>query len=269
VLLYDNASGDGSVQHIAEWIKRRNDGRFQLHSNPENLGFAGCNPAIATAMKLDADYVFLLNNDAIVRADTLAELVNVAEQEGAAIVGARTVDPVDGRILYTGNRWPGQLFKGGEARLDGPGRSYASSDVSGGSMLLRRDFLAHRMRVSGHYFDPQFFMYFEDTDLCRFASAQGYRCLIARDATVSHGFAGSSGGVDHPRIWYYIARNRIYVANRWLNGPWKLLFHLYYLPSRLILQALRPRTWGSGTARSVLSGILDGYSGVTGQWHKH
>jgi hypothetical protein len=68
---------------------------------------------------------------------------------------------------------------------------------------------------------------------------------------------------------YYMTRNRIHLARRWLSAGWKFLFHLYYAPSRLLLLLLRPRNWTSGRGSAVLWGVMDGYRGVVGRWRHH
>ena len=52
---------------------------------PDNLGYAGGNNGgIRRAVQENADYVFLLNNDALIADDTIARLVAVAERYPAA-----------------------------------------------------------------------------------------------------------------------------------------------------------------------------------------
>jgi GT2 family glycosyltransferase len=106
-------------------------------------------------------------------------------------------------------------------------------------------------------------------DLCRYAVTRDLGCVVAHDAVVYHAVARSSGGTLNPRSYYYQTRNRIYLANRWLPWPWKLLFHAYYLPSRLLLQAIGKGRWRWRTLRAISRGLVDGYRGVTGKWKNH
>lgn len=132
-------------------------------------------------------------------------------------------------------------------------------------MLLRRDLLERRIDESGFVFDPEFFMYCEETDLCRYGISKGYRCIVAHEAIAYHGCAKSSGGQGNPRSYYYLTRNRIALANRWLSPTLRVIFHLYYLPSRVILQIKR-----SAPARvAVWQGLKDGYNGIMGMWKDH
>jgi GT2 family glycosyltransferase len=231
-----------------------------LICSEENLGFSGgCNTGITYALKRGADFVFLLNNDARIAPDALTHLVTVAQKADAAMVGARVLDESGLHVLFAGRSWPRQLFFGGSSRhYDLNQVFWQSSDAEGSAVLLRRDFLEQRFSEYSYFLDPKLFMYCEDIDLCLYGKVRGYNCVIARDAIIYHGLAKSSGGKGNPRSYYYITRNRIYLVNRWLNLPWKICFHLYYIPSRLILQTLRFKKWSSVTAMAVISGIFDG-----------
>jgi GT2 family glycosyltransferase len=300
VIVCDNDSQDGSLERIREWAEGRpdpispdcptalapspeaarldagrghaeRDARLVLLQTGANLGFTGgCNVGIAYALARGADYVFLLNNDATVEPVTLARLVAAAEASGAGIAGARVLDGAGRSVLFSGARWPWLLFGIGAARARAEVGDYWDSDyASGCAILLRRDLLLERFRGSGYYFDPSLFMYCEEVDLCLFGRARGYGCIIVRDAVIYHTQAKSSGGFLNPRSYYYITRNRIRLANRWLGGVWWALFHTYYVPSRLLLQSLGRANWRPRVFESVVQGLVDGYLGVSGKWKFH
>jgi GT2 family glycosyltransferase len=96
IILVDNASSDGSISIIKQWIAETNipglrrysliddkmiskptagEIRMQIIENAENFGFAkGNNIGIEHALKHKADIVLLLNNDTTVQSDFLGEL---------------------------------------------------------------------------------------------------------------------------------------------------------------------------------------------------
>jgi GT2 family glycosyltransferase len=300
VIVCDNDSGDGSLERIREWAERRTDpispehtpgcvaspeaarrlaeqgrdrrdARLVLIQTGANLGFTGgCNVGIAYALARGADYVFLLNNDATVEPVTLTRLVAAAEASAAGIAGARVLDAGGRSVLFSGSQWPGSLFGVCAARARAEVGDYWDSDYAiGCAILLRSDLLRDRFLSSGYYFDPSFFMYCEEVDLCLFGRARGYRCIVVRDAVVYHALAKSSGGSLNPRSYYYNTRNRIRLANRWLGCAWWALFHTYYAPSRLVLQSLGRAKWRRDVFGSVLRGLVDGYLGVSGRWKFH
>lgn len=71
IVIVDNNSSDGTIDYIQNNFKGAS-----LFPQKENLGFGGGNNlGISYALKQDADYVFLLNQDAYLNADTIDELV--------------------------------------------------------------------------------------------------------------------------------------------------------------------------------------------------
>ncbi len=249
------------------------DGLLVVMGTSENLGFSGgCNLGIRYALKLGADYVLLLNNDACISPDAMTHLVNVAEKSDAAIIGAQVFDDWGDKVQFNRKPWPAILFGATGALKKGSfkGMCWPSpGGVDGAAMLLRRDFLAYRLNECGYFFDPKYFMYMEETDLCLYGMAQGYLCVVAAEAKVFHGLAKSSGGSANPRTYYYLTRNRVRLANRWLKVGWLILFHAYYVPSRLLLRLIRIGKERHGVARAVFCGLWDGYRGITGKWRHH
>ena len=76
IIVVDNNSKDDTVQ----FIKKKFSNVF-LIENKENTGFGKANnQGISHALKHNAEYVFLLNQDAYVMEDTLEKLINVARQ---------------------------------------------------------------------------------------------------------------------------------------------------------------------------------------------
>jgi GT2 family glycosyltransferase len=268
VTVLDNGSTDGSCKMLDP---RKGSFSFPvklLRSNI-NTGFSGgCNIAVRKALEGGCGYVFLLNNDASCHPDALSHLVDVSQKTGAAIVGARIVDMEGEKLIFGGRRWPLLIFGLGRIKPD-PGKDYWETDYAEGSaLLIRRDAVEGRIRESGYFLDESFFMYGEETDFCVYSKRRGHKCMIAGRAKVYHGVAKSSGGHGSPLSYYYITRNRIFLASRWLSLPWKVLFHLYYLPSRVLVQSYKAMS-GGDTAGAVFAGIYGGYAGISGKWARH
>ena len=75
-VVIDNASDDGTVEYIREHFPE-----IHLIESKENLGFGRANNlGMRYALDNGADYVFLLNQDAWIEPNTIAELVCVAEK---------------------------------------------------------------------------------------------------------------------------------------------------------------------------------------------
>lgn len=188
VVVVDNASIDGSIDAVA----RRFDA-VELIRHPMNLGFAAaCNRGIRLAMDRHDEYVLLLNQDARVEPDTLTLLVDLARRQSrAGVIGAKTLSArqlPDGAhaLLYNGSwrrclpLWQkipgiGRPDRGGEA--DPREVDY----VWGHGMLLRTAAL-HEVGL----FDEEFFMYYEDLDLCMRIQQAGWQAWCEPRAIVWH-----------------------------------------------------------------------------------
>lgn len=194
VWLVDNASRDGSIEAA---MARFPDVQLLRHS--ANLGFgAACNQGLQRAWAAGCDFALLLNQDATLEPGALASLLDcAAAHPHAGIIGAKTLSPElapDGTplLLYAG-AWRTRLPLW--QRIPGIGGSSRNLDptpiqvdyVWGHAMLLRRQTIE---QVGA--FDPGFFMYFEDLDLCRRAAEHGWEIWCDNRAVAWHAIEDGS-----------------------------------------------------------------------------
>src|SRR5205823_12067704 len=66
-------------------------------------------------------------------------------------------------------------------------------------------------------FDEDYFIYFEDADLCYRMARAGWHCLLVPSARVEHVGASSDAGRSFWRAYYY-TRNRLLFFLRYLHG---------------------------------------------------
>jgi GT2 family glycosyltransferase len=213
VVLVDNAS---RVPAIAE-VQRRHPDATCLR-NPRNLGYAGGNNVgIRAALDAGADHVLVLNNDARVRPDTVAELVATARCDPRiAVVGAKILradDPERLWMAWGDVSWRQSLVRlVGQGQRDGP-EFAAERDVdwvSGCGLLFTR-----RGLEEVGLFDEEFFAYHEEVDWCARARARGLRVVWTPRAVVLHRGEGSSGAGRYvSRKQYLVSRNAVLFARR-------------------------------------------------------
>ena len=73
IIFVDNGSIDGTIAMVEKYLD------VKLIKTAENLGFAKANnEAIKTALQQNADYIFLLNQDAWIEKDTIEKLLDIA-----------------------------------------------------------------------------------------------------------------------------------------------------------------------------------------------
>lgn len=266
VVVVDNGSTDGSGERLDadfEWC--------EVLFNEENLGFGGgVNTGIAHALDDGAEYVLLLNNDASIEPGFLDEIVETAEASDAGVVGAQ-IENEHGEVINDApSEYPDMFFYSGyRTRLPWLGISPESSDewwetdrVEGAGVLLSRDSLEEKKSTVGYYVDDSLFMYCEEIELSMWCRQHDVKSVIAPNASVIHeGESGSSRAFQ----LYYLTRNRMLIANRYLPLPMRLLFELLFPLSRLLVVARHLRRDESDEARAVVQGLIDGYRGVERQ----
>jgi GT2 family glycosyltransferase len=223
-----------------------------------NLGFAGgCNVGMRFALARESHpYVWLLNNDTVVRTDTLLHLVREAERSpGAGMVGSTLLSYADpNRVQALGygayNPWLAlPRHVGGDRRASAVPPSLSGTRpayVVGASMLVRREFLLDVGLLSEDYF-----LFFEELDWAMRARGRwslGYApgSLVFHKEGVSNG--GSSSGRGKSRLAdHYFMKNRIVFTRKYY--PRRLPAVYLALGVAAARRALR-REWGR--ARMIL-----------------
>lgn len=268
VLVVDNASTDDSVARL-----RAEAPHVDLIETGENLGFAGGNNVgIRRALGAGADYVFLLNNYAILAPDALTTLVETAEaRSDAGIVGANIHyydAPTRISELYTYmNWWKGRPYYVGHDEEDrGQYTEVREVDcVSGCALLIRRATVEAIGLMATDYF-----LYSEDMDWCIRAQRAGWRCLAVPQAVVWHKVSATVAGDESAgNVFgeYYRERSRILFMRRHAPPVNRLVF----LPMsavalgralvRLARQGDGRARQGRRHARALLLGYYDGMAG--------
>jgi GT2 family glycosyltransferase len=173
--------------------------------SPVNLGFAEANNR--AARESSAPYIVFLNPDAFPEPAWLAALL--AEIESApntAAIGSTQIR-ADAEHLFDGTgdvlHASGLAYRSSYGRPRGPapprGETFAACAAA---MIIRRD----AYEAAGG-FDPDYFCYFEDVDLCFRMRLAGWRIVQSPDAVVAH-VGGGASGARSPFADFHGARNR-------------------------------------------------------------
>jgi GT2 family glycosyltransferase len=216
VVLVDNGSTDDSVS-----FARREFPRVSVLELGNNHGFAGgSNRGIAAT---SGEFVALLNNDAVAEPRWAERLLSAAADPRVGIAASRVLLHADrGRLDSAGDGMTtvGVAFKRGHLEpADGFMEAQAVFGASGCAMLLRR-----AMLEDVGMFDEDFFLIYEDADLCFRARLRGWTCRYAPEAVVYHKLNASIGRLSATHV-YYGQRNAELVYFKNMPGPllWKHL----------------------------------------------
>ena len=220
----DNDSGDGSYEKLVEGVRalKLMPGRVRVIASPHNGGFgAGNNFAIREALASDdpPELVYILNSDAFPAPDAIETLLDFLETHPKAGIAGSYIHGVDGKPHETAFRFPtvwseleaglalgvvSRLLKDYQVPiLPMPTETRHVDWLAGASMMIRAEVL----RAIG-LFDETFFLYFEETDLCRRAALAGFETWYVVESRVAHVGSVSTGLRKWKRIPSYWLESR-------------------------------------------------------------
>jgi len=242
IIVVDNRSADNTVQIV------RNCGpEIRLLANQSNIGFGrACNQGADIS---HGGFLYFLNPDAqFERPDGLSRLCQVMEQNPSwGLAGTRVLSPAGTNEAAPATNYPSQRH----CRRDFsqlPGRI---AWVLGASMLVRREIFA---ALGG--FDPQFFLYSEETDLCLRIRQYGLEIGFVPEVTVRHIGQVSERGNDQ-----YQTRLRSMTGLH--------LFWVKHYPPDDVLRMVR-RDWFRASFRREWYGFMARFGGRGSRaWAKH
>ena len=180
-IVVDNASADDTVLATKEF-------NVQVFANRENVGYGrGNNQGYAASR---GRYVYLLNPDArFMENDALGNLCRAMDAHSSwGMAGTRLRTP-DGKweglpaIEYPGQRHVHREFSSLPGKI---------AWVGGASMIIRRELY---QKLSG--FDPDFFLYSEETDFCLRMREAGFEIGHVPEVIVEH-IGGASEDLRDP-----------------------------------------------------------------------
>ena len=205
IVVVDNASKDGT----ADFIETHYTSVHLVRSN-DNLGFGrGCNLGFRY---VDTPYVLFLNPDAALNLEALNFLVDFMERTPKAAICGPSVKEPSGALQPSGSLstpWKimlKPLLPGWATRGQGhvaPGEPSSETDWICGSIMLIRS----RVFETLGGFDPRFFLYFEETDLCLRVMQSGWQIWITGQAVAWHVNAASAAETQKPMIWGTISEH--------------------------------------------------------------
>lgn len=224
-------------QEVSLDLSEFDDLNLELIKNIENLGFTGGHNTAFQRIKNESYDVFLLlNNDCIVDKDFLKEIIKPFEKKD---VGA-TVSKI---YFAKGNEYHKEKYKekelgkviwfaGGKMDWNTVSSVHIGVDevdngqydeekevtfATGASIAVRKEILD---KIG--LFDDNYFLYYEDADLCTRINKSGFKLMYVPKSVVWHKNAGSSGSGSKLHD-YYLTRNRLYFGVKYAPLKMKVL----------------------------------------------
>ncbi len=237
MVVVDNASTDQSADLIEKAFPT-----VKLLRQTENRGFGTGNNVGARVAS--GRYLFLLNTDTLLTCDLLPHLIEVMEQDSTIGIVAPKLLNLDGTLQLSTAR---SISLWGEYQDLKEKREYQKDQsricqkftkmqevdiVIGAALLIRRSLFEE---LGG--FDQTFFMYFEESDLCRRSQMKGWKIIYTPEVSLIHlGGYSVNKTVDRLRLEY--RRSQIYYYQKHRPRYEQLILRCY-LAIKFAYAALR------------------------------
>lgn len=202
IILVDNASTDDSFNVFSK------DNKIKYIYSQENLGFGRANNL--GLEKANGDYILFLNSDTILINDAISILYSyINEHPECGAVGGNLYD-IKGLPIFSFQRTFPTISKDLFphiyrliSRIKYKNNSVHNftmepmsvCHISGADLMVRKKVLD---KIGS--FNPKFFMYYEETELCHRIYSSGLQLVSVPDAKISH-LVGKSGSIGRSSIW--------------------------------------------------------------------
>lgn len=191
-IVIDNASRDDSVAMV-----RKEFPSVKVIETGQNLGFGNANNRAYE--EATGRYIILLNSDAFLFPDTLQLSIRKMEEDPRTGLASGRLVGRDGALQPSARMFPSPLIQflvmSGLARRFPRSRFFGQGDrtwadpmqpaevdwVPGAYSIIRNDVL---QKVG--FFDPVFFLYYEEVDLCWRIQKAGYKIMYWPEIEVIH-----------------------------------------------------------------------------------
>ncbi len=200
IIVVENHSGDD----LSELIARQSN--INLIISARNLGMGGGNNlGIKSA---SGKNILVLNPDTVVKEDAIKKIFSyLNENDEVGLVAPKLLYP-DGKLQLSCSRFPSffvpilrRTFLGdyfAKIRNDFMMTDFSHDEVRevdwvmGSCLMFKRNLQLASGEIMQPRFDERYFMYFEDTDLCRSIKSAGYKVMYYPQAVVIHDHARES-----------------------------------------------------------------------------
>jgi hypothetical protein len=236
IIVIDNASSDGSPE-----MMKKDFPMINLIVNKRNEGFAKANNKVFKYAS--GKYFLLLNPDCIVTDNTIAKMLKLMEErKDVGIIGCKIIN-TNGEIEISSDKFPTlynelvlkikkNVIRHNKSFEKIYNSTYMKSQevdwVSGAVLLIRSEIYR---KING--MDEEYFLYFEDIDLCKRVKNNGWKIFYETKFEVMH-MRGSSvrkkskediSSIYHKSHLYYYKRHnpfqyhllRLYLNSKGFN----------------------------------------------------
>jgi GT2 family glycosyltransferase len=256
VILVDNGSSDGSVEYVKEKFGEKE--KLKILALNQNMGFAkGNNEGFKIAK---GEYIIFLNNDVRVKENWLKELIKVMERKpdiGAAqpkilLDDGVHIDAAGCFIDYMGRVYQRGVFEKDKGQYNSIDEVFYAK---GAAIIVRRKVLEEV-----GIFDPDYFLYYEETDLCWRIWLKGYKVVYIPNSIIYHKGGATVGKKRSPEAIFHARKNHIatliknYELKNLIKYSIPLIIRMLMYATKLFLQ--KKSSIGKAYIRAIIWNII-------------
>lgn len=233
IIIVDNASPNNSAKKLTD--KYVDNPSISIELMSENLGFGKANNE--GLKKSRGEYILFLNPDTLLRNDAIDKLWHycVANTEVGACGG--NLFDVNLEPAHSFHRlfpsvfsdFSSSLFGVPERLLFGKNRFFNFTNkvidvayITGADLMIPR-----RVLNETNAFSPSFFMYYEETELCRRIKKTGYRIVSVPGAEIIHLEGKSTKNIERKANFVSKSRNTYYALTH--SHSYKLISDFFFM----------------------------------------
>jgi len=250
ILVLDNASTDGSSDALAQFVQtlRGKSLNIKYHRLEQHPGLTAALNFALTLLNPDAKYLMRLDNDVLLDANALSNLVALMEtREDTGLVGPRLVYTSQPTLLNGGALWLNRW--GGKGRNEDRAEATECDTVLGAIMVFRRS----AIQEIGRWFDPELYLFAEEPEISWQLRRKGYKTVFEPKAFGHHDTKVSLG--KHSALSTYLNYRNHTLLHRRMHSFGVILCRNIQLVPRILVRCLRNRSV------VPLLGVIDGLLG--------
>lgn len=229
IIVVDNNSKYEECDALVHYLNSLDRNNIHLERNNINFGFALGN--IFGIAKAKGEYIFILNNDTLLDKDALTVLHTFMESHSDVSLSIPSQYDKDGiyhpsfaYLPSVANQWLGnglcRMFKPSDymERRKKYNMPLSIQMGSGASMFFRA---SDYLKIGG--FDPNFFLYCEEEDICIRMRKEKMKIFFVPDAKITHYGGGSTNrNIDiekefYKSLFYFFDKNYSYLSAKLLK----------------------------------------------------
>lgn len=216
-VVVDNNSTDGSFEEA-----RLKYSKAHFIKNSSNVGFSkGNNVGIRYALEKFADFILVLNNDAVIEKTTLSDLERTASMnEKIGIVSPVILGPDNNAVWFAGGKINWSKMRTEHETKIISALPYETQYISGCAMLIKKEVF----KKIG-LFDERFFLYYEDADFSLRTSDAGFDLMIDPSAHIQH---LEQSNTENPSKIYWLVLSGLLFFKTHTSSIKKIWLSLYF-----------------------------------------